>query len=1722
MINVDEKLLLEMEASAVALCKSVQYVGAGTVEFLYDNETKSYFFLELNPRLQVEHPVTELISGINLPAAQVMVAMGIPLHCISDIRRLYNQKDLNGTNQFALTNENRIKPMQHAIACRITAENPLNNFTPTSGLISELHFRSLPNVWGYFSLKTKSSIHEYADSQFGHIFASGKTRDEARKSMVLALSQLEIRGEIRTTIEFLSSILENEEYKKAQFHTTWLEKQMKDKDIMKMPQHLTSEKIVLLGCAANAHRTLTAMENKLLDDLKHGRNVNKKKYQDALVACPVELIYKNVKYRILIERTGDNPMTFTMRYRSWKCDVVVRELSDNGLLVSLDGRSHVLYADWNAADQLVLSVDGHTVVFEQEYDPSNIKAAMPGKLVKILISNGFVNKGDAFAEIEVMKMYMPLISPESGVIDVVAQEGSILGIGQLIATLKLEDESMVTTADVYSKSTFDLKPAAPEKKSVRVDQKFLNSRKRVECMLDGYIAATDIDKEYVVHNLDLMMNALRDPALALDEFNSALEPLHGRIDENLYNKFKQKCLKYSDNLKSNRFRWEKQEVFPSEAILAYIDAHKQRLLNDNKASEIGAFEASIDPIKTVCNRHKFGTHSYAVQVISNLLETFSIRESRFIDKDENVVIQQLRREAPDNLDAVATIIRSHFQLKHREKVIMELLNIVDSIFHNRMYEFISELTQVLEGLTYLTDIKYGKIHLKAREILASIDVSSESQRKMEIENMLKSHPSLLQRSHSHSHSQTSSTSLSPSGPNTMKRNKSSENMNSFKRNKDLFNDQGLLHTIPDLLEILPKYMLSENQNVACNAVELWIRSVFAAPFYFVDKRSMSIKWSIDESTQCSFTFSTINPKDHANISKPKRNKQGFFGFFASLYELKRNFKDIVNQFPPKESLPAHAIILGFNSQNISKFHDKEFSISMEKFLKPYITQLQSAGISFISVFVPSSSSSAPHLFTFRHMLDFREDPMTRHIMPPLVTMLEMDRLKMGFQIQWMPTENRRIHIFEAKPMRKKVFTRNWDGKRLFARVPVAQMVKPQTMIEDIMTDYYRFGGPEFALMEATHVLESIVSQKQNRYRYNHILLACFFDADYSDTTIDDGINFDDKEQLKQWNKRVFTYIYGRINHDYQLFAKQLKRLHVTHIEIRFQIRIQHKLKDFAPYVFRAFLDEPGNGVINIHLYEERMCSEDGSVKLIDPGYGKTMGRLHNTDALAEHIVEHNLMSQRITAKNLHTTYVYDWPILFEKALQGIWYDYKAKKNKQTAFIEEAKQQSLPNGDAVPFEDNLIKFEEYVLDKENGNKLKIIQRAPGQNKAAMVVWKVTMKTPEFPGGRQVIIASNDIANNLGTFSLLEDELYHEASEWAQAEGLPFVYLSANSGARIGLSQELMSKFKVAWGHDDDHKDDEPQYLYLDEETFESIEDGVVNTKKIEVNGSVRYRIMDIVGKYGIGVENLSGSGLIAGSTSRACANTFTLSYVTGRSVGIGAYLVRLGQRIIQKQDSPILLTGYVALNNLLGKSVYLSNDQIGGAMEVMMPNGVSHCEVSDDLEGAYQILKWLSYIPSARGVPYPIEQNLQLLPDPIDRQLTYYPESDKYDPRCLIAGDVKNIIIPNKHTSKSEEEDTKEEGLSNAKTQSGSSYNEWLSGLFDRDSFTEYLASWACSVCIGRGRLGGIPVGIIATETRTTQCVQPPDPALEDESTEISFSQPGQVWYPDSSFKTAQV
>ncbi len=229
-----------MQRAAQRLTQNIGYVGAGTVEYLYNADTDAFFFLELNPRLQVEHPVTEGITGVNMPATQLQVAMGIPLYAIPQIRALYGREDIYGNDKIDFMEED-YKPIDsHVIAARITAENPDEGFKPTSGTIERIKFQSTSNVWGYFSVGANGGIHEYADSQFGHLFAKGANREQARKSLILALKEIEVRGEIRTTVEYLVELLETKAFIENTIDTSWLDGLIKEKTIqVGQPDDLT-------------------------------------------------------------------------------------------------------------------------------------------------------------------------------------------------------------------------------------------------------------------------------------------------------------------------------------------------------------------------------------------------------------------------------------------------------------------------------------------------------------------------------------------------------------------------------------------------------------------------------------------------------------------------------------------------------------------------------------------------------------------------------------------------------------------------------------------------------------------------------------------------------------------------------------------------------------------------------------------------------------------------------------------------------------------------------------------------------------------------------------------------------------------------------------------------------------------------------------------------------------------------------------------------------------------------------------------------------------------------------------------------------------------------------------------------------------------------------------------------------------------------------------------
>ena len=352
-------------------------------------------------------------------------------------------------------------------------------------------------------------------------------------------------------------------------------------------------------------------------------------------------------------------------------------------------------------------------------------------------------------------------------------------------------------------------------------------------------------------------------------------------------------------------------------------------------------------------------------------------------------------------------------------------------------------------------------------------------------------------------------------------------------------------------------------------------------------------------------------------------------------------------------------------------------------------------------------------------------------------------------------------------------------------------------------------------------------------------------------------------------------------------------------------------------------------------------------------------------------------------------------------------------------------------------------------------------------------------------------ANDITFKAGSFGSREDVVFKMASEFARERRIPRLFIAANSGARIGLADRVKSKFKVAFK---DHARPENgfDFLYLEKEDYEafaSSDKPEVNAEPIEFEGRVVFKLVDVIGSEpDLGVENLKGSGLIAGETSRAYEDIFTLTVVLGRTVGIGAYLVRLGQRTIQKSSaSPIILTGYQALNKLMGVEVYSTNDQLGGP-GIMYPNGISHQVESDHLLAVKAAVDWLSYVPSQRRGLLPITDIRGL--DAVERKIAFTPKQGvPYDPRHLLAG---------------------------CEDDSGA----WLGGFFDRGSFTESLAGWAKTVVVGRARLGGIPMGVIITENRTAEAVKPADPA-DVKAAEAVIQEAGCVWFPNSAYKTAQ-
>ncbi len=187
-----------MGEAAVRGAKAINYVGAGTIEMLLD-EDGSFYFMEMNTRIQVEHPVTEMLTGVDLVKEQIRVAAGLPLS-------VTKMPELRG----------------HVIECRVNAEDPSRNFQPSPGKIETFHQPGGPGVRIDTHAYAGYTVPPFYDSMIAKVIVQGNTREEALKRMQIALESFVIEG-IRTTMPFLARVMQHPGFQAGQVHTKWLE-----------------------------------------------------------------------------------------------------------------------------------------------------------------------------------------------------------------------------------------------------------------------------------------------------------------------------------------------------------------------------------------------------------------------------------------------------------------------------------------------------------------------------------------------------------------------------------------------------------------------------------------------------------------------------------------------------------------------------------------------------------------------------------------------------------------------------------------------------------------------------------------------------------------------------------------------------------------------------------------------------------------------------------------------------------------------------------------------------------------------------------------------------------------------------------------------------------------------------------------------------------------------------------------------------------------------------------------------------------------------------------------------------------------------------------------------------------------------------------------------------------------------------------------------------------
>lgn len=417
----------QMGEAAITIGKAIGYHSAGTIEFLVDRDL-NFYFLEMNTRIQVEHPVTEIVTGIDIVEEQILIASGNPLR--------FSQED--------------IRQNGHAIECRIYAEDPAENFQPSPGKMTLYREPSFPGIRIDTGITASTEIKSSFDPMICKLILWGKDRHDATGLMLQSLQEYIIHG-IRTNISYLIKILNTEEFitnristKFCDEHTDSLTESIRE-ERKKISLHipLTGYLIHTLNkYSANQNETRTNVN--LWEQTGFWRNrMELTIFADdkpVTVFIPWyfsrDYCFEIDEIRHCITSVFSEPCrtVFSMDNRHYT--VWISEIGGNEAFVTAEGHIFKIRRSDLLADAVVASgFDKHGS------DSNQVASPMPGKVIKILVSEGdAVKKGDGMMIIEAMKMENLITAPRDGVVKTVQAK-----VGERVesskALIELEEES---------------------------------------------------------------------------------------------------------------------------------------------------------------------------------------------------------------------------------------------------------------------------------------------------------------------------------------------------------------------------------------------------------------------------------------------------------------------------------------------------------------------------------------------------------------------------------------------------------------------------------------------------------------------------------------------------------------------------------------------------------------------------------------------------------------------------------------------------------------------------------------------------------------------------------------------------------------------------------------------------------------------------------------------------------------------------------------------------------------------------------------------------------------------------------------------------------------------------------------------------------------------------------------------------------------------------------